>query len=491
MPNKTKRLIKLSLSGFFSLLLIWSCENDPASIGLDTLPTSDILNANSITEKIYGLNQLPDRVVSDNHNNSASAVLGYFKDPQFGIVKADFVTEVTLSNTKLPSFIYNSETGEEDANKFFPDSLVLHLAYGYENWYGDEKAKHKIQIYELAERLDIADSEHRYYSNYEILGKHYSKLLAEKEFSAFGAVADTMTDSIWGSLKNAPYIMKIRLDDELAGKLFSLSKNQLSDPNSLKDAFNGLYITTAGPENPANFTGSLTNFSMMQGYSKLVLHYRKELRELSDDNEEGKLIQVTPLSYTFPINKGARFFNRYTHQYTSEVEWESTDASRLMVQGLAGSYSKIDLSEMITLWADSLSNNQDSELAYGISGVDLVFYVDTLQDIDELRTPISSTLSIRHQDENGNPVYAGGTDKNDKAVSAFLYPSASYDKASNSYTFKMNQEYFQKAATGEIEIKPFYLYLPASSYNFNRVMLFNKHEKHHPKLKVKYVKYSK
>ena len=53
----------------------------------------------------------------------------------------------------------------------------------------------------------------------------------------------------------------------------------------------------------------------------------------------------------------------------------------------------------------------------------------------------------------------------------------------------MNQDYFEKAAKGEIEIKPFYLEIPYTQFSFKRVSLFNYGTENPPVLKVRYVKF--
>ncbi len=482
MPNTFKRLLKLTSAGIFTVLLTWSCENDPATIGLDALPSSDLLSGNSKETVIHGSNIVPENIVSDNSslNKFPSGIIGYFNDPLFGLTKADIVTEVTLS-AEIPDFRYNSDTGEIDEAKFFPDSVILNLAYVYENWYGDKAANHTIQVYELNERLTTASSANRYFSDYEILGKYNSELLGEKTITAAG----NLNDSIWRA-NNYVNVISLKLDDLLTEKLFNLTEAELDSAHLFKNKFNGLYITLAAPENP-DASGTLIKLDLHNTKSNLTLHYRKEIRELTDeDDEEGTLLEVQKMKYIFPINQGSRFFNRFEHNHTGKVDVNTVATDRLMIQGMAGSQAQIDLSPLITEWADSLKN---TEPRFGISGVDLIFYADTLHNTANMFTPINESLSITHRDDNNNPIVASGVDTDGKTIPAFRYSTATYNKASNTYTFRMNQEYFEKAAKGDLEVTPFYLTIPYTQFSFKRVTLFNNVSDYPPVFKVRYVKF--
>lgn len=473
MSNKISGLIKLAavslLPAFFS-----SCNNDPANIGLDTLPKSDIIQGNSISKAFYAKNVIPDRVITDSHSSGATAILGYFSDPIFGPVKADFATEFSLSKAGIDPFYYDPDTKAPAQEKMFPDSVILRLPYFYQDWFGKLDAKQKLQVYELSEKLEKASSEARYYNDFEIMGKYYANLLAEKEYTVHGGIGDTLTDSIWNTLQGL-YPMEIRLADEVANKLFNLTSEQLSSDELFKEAFNGLYITT--PSNPSS-AGSLLLFNLYNRDAKLVLYYHKQVTNDS----------IKKYNYEFVIDRSSRFFNRYSHTFSGSIVTGTTDASMLMIQGLAGSYAEFDISSLIYEWKDSLKNNS-GDLQIGISGVDLIFTADTLTKVDGLFTPASNVLQIKMKDSRGimkNPTYI---DSNGDKVAMFITSAADFDESSLSYTFKLNQAFFEDAALGKVEVPVLYLQLPSSQFNFNRVVLYNNVAAANPVFKVKYVKY--
>jgi len=469
MPNKFKRLLKLTSSGLLAVMLTWSCENDPASIGLETLPSSDRLTGNINETNIFGSNFIPENILSDNSSldRSPYGIIGYFNDPLFGLTKADIVTEITLS-ANITSFKYNSETSQIEENSFIPDSAVLNLAYIYENWYGNPDASHTIEVYELTERLDSALSIYRYYSDFDINGKYDSNIIGQKTISA----ADTLSSTDW---ENSNYLntISIKLDDELTQRLFNLDETELSSSDAFKDAFNGLYITVSNPEDPEAI-GSLIKLDLHNFASNLTLYYHN-----IDDSEE-------VLSYIFPINESSRFFNRFDHNNADKVEVNTTETDRLMIQGMAGSQAKIDISQMFEQWSDSLENSENNFI---ISGADLVFYADTTNNSTDLYTPLSSQLSITHLDENNIPITATDKDIDGNTITAFKYSITYYNETDNSYTFKLNQEYFEKAARGELDPSPLFISLPNSQFTFNRVVLYNNDSEYAPLFKVRYVKF--
>jgi hypothetical protein len=85
-----------------------------------------------------------------------------------------------------------------------------------------------------------------------------------------------------------------------------------------------------------------------------------------------------------------------------------------------------------------------------------------------------------------NPTYI---DSDGDEVAMFITSAAVFDESSLSYTFKLNQAFFEDAALGKVEVPVLYLQLPSSQFNFNRVVLYNNVAAANPVFKVKYVKH--
>ncbi|WP_026474029.1 DUF4270 family protein [Alkaliflexus imshenetskii] len=480
MQYKKNRLTTILFIGLISALFTTACDNDPATLGLEILPPTDLIDANTQSEILRGTNIHPERIISDGSSQNPFAVIGYFNDPLFGHTKADFVTEINITES-YPGFRFNPESSKIEPEKFAVDSLVLYLTYTKDMWYGNKNAEHTIQVYELNDRLS---STQRYFSNEPMDGRYFPELLGEKTTSAYAG----LTDSIWNQA-NFRHELAIRLTDEMAERFFNLSAKDLAHRDSIKDAFNGFYITLKDPSNPS-LPGSLIKIDLMNDRSKLVLHYRREYWERRDNGSE-VLLQVDPMAYNFPINIESRFFNRYTHEHGSKIPFNTPSADRLYIQGMAGSRVELNLDFLYTAWKDSLISTDNSPSKFGISGVELAFFADTLamKSTEILQTPFATQLIIQQLDENGRLVFPTGKDKNGVTHAAFINAGATYNALQNRYFFRMNQAYFEKVVKGEIEPTPFYLGISQPEYNFNRVILFNDIEELNPKVNVKYVKF--
>lgn len=480
MVNDKKRSNILLLAVTVILLATTSCENEPGMVGLDTLPPSDLARSSIDNQKITGTNILPERIISDGSSRGALAILGYYNDPHFGLTKADFVTEINITEA-IDGFSFNPESSLMEPHKFAVDSLVLYLSYTRDTWFGNKNDVHNVRVYELNERLSAIQ---RFFNDEPIAGRFYPELLGQVNVSAFAG----LTDSIW-NLPNYRHEMAIRLTDEMANRFFNLSAKDLAHRDSIKDAFNGFYITTGTPSNPL-MIGSLLRIDLMNARSRLVLYYRRELRERRGDGSY-VLLQVDPLSYTFPINEESRFFNRFYHDQSGLVPLNNPNASRAFIQGMAGSYFKFDLANVFASWTDSLSSNYSTRSNFGFGGIELIFHADTttMKSTDVNFSPFTRQLIILKKDASGKLIAPVGIDRNGTSHPAFISNVANYDVSINGFQFRMNQAYFEKIARGEIEQVPFFLGIINPQFNFNRVILFNNHESLHPRIRIKYVKY--
>lgn len=481
MPNTTFRLLKWSAAGMISAVFMWACDNDPASIGLDTLPATDVLNANSVSTNFYGVQTQPERVASDHMAvNQPRLPLGELNDPLAGYTRADFVTQINLGE-KTPVFRYDALTDTVDEAKFSPVSLELNLVYRYEDWLGDPNAVQTIQVYEVTEHLPKITSLNRYHSDFELEGKIAAEPLGEIDFSP----RKGLTEEEWQK-KNYLDTISINLGEELLERIFNLPEEKLQTREAFQNELKGLYVTVK-PELSAEKTGALVRFDLNLLTSNMTLHFQKVLREITNDGEEGDTLQIEPKSYLFPINKEVVYFSRYEHQPLNGFFLDDPEVTHLLVQGMGGPMARLDLAPLISQWTDSLA--QQGDLRYGISGVDLVLRPDTTP-IANLHFPYSQTLNIARLNERGNPVFpiATRTEEGD-TLAIFNNQSADYDAETNSFTFRMNQHFFETAAKGNAEVPPLYLVLPNMQFNFNRLRLYNRHPDFGPVLKVKYVSY--
>lgn len=451
------------LLGLLTLTLV-NCDNDPASLGIDVLPPSDVIFAAIDSQQVKIANITPKEILSDGYSKSAVGLLGIFNDPVFGVTKADFIAELNIA-TAIDSF-------DLDGLNFFRDSAVLSLYYKENYWYGNKYSKLNVKVYELNERLDTDSA---YYSNFDIDGKYFPTLIGEKIVTPYDSTrTEQGADTI-----------RIKLSNDFADKLFeakNISIDNKNERDKFKDFINGIYVTV-GDE--INDNGALLKIDILNTLSNVTLYYKKEIYDLSSD----QVLGIRTNKYTFPISTAGRMFNRFEHTLSDNVKLDEENSDRIFVQGLAGTFAKIDLSDVYAQWKDSVKTAKENNINLEISGVDLTFYVDTNKTTieKELYLPDQTTLGIYTMNENGTlsiPYFKNGEGYSDSFYSSGI---ATYSSTTNSYIFSMTKDYFSKIIHEEEEEQYFYLKLPSSAFNFKRISLYNNNDILHPKIKVRYV----
>lgn len=471
MQNWNKRLIVALTFGALIVTLFTNCNNDPASIGLGVLPTSDFLEAGTDSQKIVAKNIYPENILSDGFSKEAVGIIGYLNDPRIGATKADMVAEINAAVA--------FDSLNLDGVNYFPDSVILSLHYKNLSWYGDKNTKLHVKVHELTERLGAATP---YYSNKPMEGNYDATLLGE----AVILPNAHKTDSAWSSAKTKT--VQIKLSSEFADKLFEIKNISTVDKESrdkIKDVVNGLYITVEDKD--ASEVGALLRIEMLNPSTNVTLHYRKEVF----DKTNQQVLSITKQHYTFPISTEGRVFNRFSHTPLPTVVQDDSDAPELYIQGMAGSLVEIDLSPIYKQWRDSISNAADKDYSLGFSLIDLIFHVDTSKMALEEKYyfPMSSNVILLVKNEKGGFEYPVFTKDNNK-YSAFVSSGVStFSEKEKTFKFHMYKEYFEQVLDGTIEEQLFYLRLPTTAFNFNRVALYNSHPTLYPKVKVKYVKY--
>lgn len=160
------------------LLMLTSCDDDTATLGVDMMPTADLITKNfqtyEVTTESYAVG---DAVLA----RTSKSYLGRFTDPETGTtIKSDFLTQFHCDeNYELPTNIENDECTQLD------------LRLLVEDFVGDSLATFKLSVYELTEQLDPnAD----YYTNID--PTQYYDTSAEPIATKYFTLSDrTISDS--------------------------------------------------------------------------------------------------------------------------------------------------------------------------------------------------------------------------------------------------------------------------------------------------------
>lgn len=345
----------LGLIAIISFGLI-SCE-EPDIIGSDIQPKGDKLNMLfSDTISLVSFSLLDDSVKSDETNGN---LLGSYKDPVFGTVKASFYTQIRLSssNVKFDSLPV-------------VDSIVLSLVYS--GYYGDITIPQNIKVYEITENF-YRDSS--YYSNH--LLNHSSTWLASQTFIP-KPKDSVMVDGVKGKPQ-----LRIHLDKSLGQKLLDQSgtANLENNDNFIK-FFKGIYVEALSSMDK----GAILYFDLIHPASKLTLYYHNT---------------KDTTTYSFLINENCARFNSISHLNYSDAfphlknqvlnKDSITGQDLFYIQGLAGIKGKIKFPYIKSVVNDGMIAINKAELIIPIYDLD--------PDLATLEPP--ARLGLVRLNENG------------------------------------------------------------------------------------------
>jgi len=202
-------------------------------------------------------------------------------------------------------------------------------------------------------------------------------------------------------------------------------------------------------------------------------------------------------SCSFPINRESRMYNRYSHDNKDLINFEDENDTLIYIQGMAGSYAKIDFTDFVQIWRDSI--DKKGIYNFSFSGITMEFKADSSLDGVGLYLERQNFLALYEEDEDGNFVIP--TFINSSGITLYPFYSiessgsassyATYNASTKKFLFRMSPEYFEMLINDkDMEIKPFYLRSINSSFNFRRQILTNGSQpESKPKIIVKYVKY--
>lgn len=176
--------IKYLLASAAVLFMFASCDEDSATLGVDMMPTTDLVSRNyqtyDVSTESYAVG---DSVLA----RTSKSYFGRFTDPETGTtIKSDFLVQFNCDESfALPKHIENDSCIQIDLRLFIEDFV------------GDSLASFKLSVYELNQQLDPnAD----YYTN--INPENYYDTSAKPIATKWFTINDrTITDSARWSTK--------------------------------------------------------------------------------------------------------------------------------------------------------------------------------------------------------------------------------------------------------------------------------------------------
>lgn len=347
------------------VVMFTSCE-DSTPVGSGLLGEGDLSLGFSDGAVLTAQTELSDPLIAYTRINffNTSFMMGEMEDPVFGSSSSSLFFEFQPFVNNPPDF---------SRAKF--DSLVLMLPYSQSGFYGDDLAKHDIEVFRVTERMDSPDT---------ILSNRVfafdSMPIGNKENYTNGRFDSVLVfDPNIDTTRIIPSVLRIRLDDDL-GKEIMNSPDAHNSVEAFLSLVSGLHVK-----------------SKVEGSSILSF-------DLSNNNVDGN-VQLyytigadTMRVYNYPlnINRSTRF-SHFEHDISntiveSELNTSSEGDGVLYMQGMGGVNCVMDISGIKDL-GDVFINHAELE-----------FYVaeELLGDTSIYSLP--TRLGVMRKDNNGTLV---------------------------------------------------------------------------------------
>lgn len=373
------RSLNLIKSFYLILVIITlvSCKKEPDLIGLDLIPENELLKHSLIdTVSITAYSVKEDTLRTDELSTN---LLGAVNDPVYGITRASVYTEFRLSNL-------NVNFGTAPA----PDSLVLTIAL--KGIYGDTLQPHQIEVYELADNIDLDT-------------KYYGSNTVDVEPTPLASLL--FTPRIFrDSLNNISYApLKITLSQEYANRLINADTSTLVNSDSLRQVFKGLFFKTT--DVPATAGGAMLYLDFLSTNTSFTMHYKNGT-------------DTTKRKQEFRINEFAARFNNYDHNeyagadplFLQQINGDTTlGQQKLFLQSMGGTTIKLKFPHLKNLTDKKLLIHQ-AVLVIQAEDAGENYPVPQLIGIRKIKDKIKGGYTVLPDEAEGGGYVGGVGDEN-------------------------------------------------------------------------------
>jgi len=282
-----------------------SCEYNQNALGTDILPPGD--NVIAYYDTIFEIDAFTMRGSPPQTSEFLSAnrlmLLGSLTDSIVGKSRAEVVTQI------------NSTATYRTAENLEIDSLFLSIYV--QDFLGDVDQDIHLSVYEFTERIYL-DSDHKYYSDYDVEGKYNPVPLVESTISPENG---------------ATYELLIENQD-FHDKFLAVQSdtNIFYNDSIFKDYFNGFYIVAE----PVASEGTMARIHLSNPLSRLSMKYANDSTDVDSTAERDFSFAHFSIDQNF-----CQKINMFEHDYTgTELEGvlddEQSDSPYGYVQGMAG-----------------------------------------------------------------------------------------------------------------------------------------------------------
>lgn len=409
------------------VLILLSACNDTSDLGMDLLPTTDLIDVRNLVEKdnitAYTYSEGP--IGTDEPSRS---LIGSLYDPVFGVTTINLATQFRLLDR--PNYGDN------------PVADSVRLILYYSNVYGDTITPQTFRVYEMDSPLDVDAS---YTQDIDLRAMASDIPLGEFTHTPVIQLDSASRDTFFQPIA-------IPIDVSLGQKLLDATEADMESNDSFLDYFKGLVVETESQPAPGGsiLTLEAVYTSEWRG-SALLVYYKNDAVRDAD----------TTLLEPFAISPFSARVNSIEHDYTetafeANLDMDSGEDSLIYVQSTGGLKSRI-LIEGLSSWADSVN--------ISINKAEVVFQVDTLaSEVDKFAPP--SQLLFTYVNEDGE----------EDLPADFWFtqsPTSFYGgNLRSDYTYRFNiTQHMQQILDGRIENRGFYLTTAHKNSEARRVVL--------------------
>lgn len=375
------------------ILSFWSCTEKPETVGLELLDDSKPFVGKDTTFTVFAYSSIEDSVVSD---ETSINLLGSIYTETFGRSNSSFYTQLRISSL-------NPQWGDNPV----ADSVVFTMVY--EGSYGNIETEQTVRAYRLLEDIHWDST---YYSN-------VSFVTSDEEMAVhtfYPDLSDILVIDSGGGIHDSSYInaeLRIPFDNSFAEYMFNLDTSHTSSSTAFLEEFNGIYLRN--DDVSAAGEGATLNFDLLDARSNLTIYYKNDAED--------------SLSFKLLINLNNARVGQYEHEYELSmndnflqqvVNGDSTRGEELLyLHGTGGIKTNIFFPG-VEGWADGV-NRVINEARLKINLVD---------EYDDDYPP-SNSLILFQNIENGSFDFVVDQLQGEN------YFNGKYDKASNSYFFRI------------------------------------------------------
>lgn len=250
-----RKVFTLSATFLFALFIGVSCKKKENTLGLNNLDQNEMLNSEGIdTFSLVTFTVEDDSVIT---KDPASALLGAYNDPKFGLMKSEFYTQLRLSGVN-PNF--------GDISTIVIDSVMLGLEYA--GYYGDFTPI-DLEVLEITQDLD-PDSTYYAFSTLNcnstnLIEPGYETVTPNP--SGITVIGEDTVDTQ----------LRIRLRNSLGTTLINEAINGTSfeSNDDFLSYFKGLRVRTTN-SGLSSGSGGIYYFNLNDPLSKMTIYYEQD-----------------------------------------------------------------------------------------------------------------------------------------------------------------------------------------------------------------------